>query len=98
MRWKCATASNGIFTKSCLGIIASGDSPRGCSYGWRRSSNPPTMRTRPRGRGADCFITGGKAGEDDMALFFTYVLPLILPTAIYVLWRLIVSRHPAGAG
>jgi hypothetical protein len=32
-----------------------------------------------------------------MALFFTYVLPLILPTAIYVLWRLIVSRHPAGA-
>ena len=28
-----------------------------------------------------------------MALFFTYVLPLILPTVVYMLWRLISARH-----
>lgn len=33
-----------------------------------------------------------------MALFFTYALPLVLPTAIYLLWRLIMPRRPvAGA-
>ena len=30
-----------------------------------------------------------------MALFFTYVLPLLLPTALYVLWRMIWLRRPA---
>jgi hypothetical protein len=33
-----------------------------------------------------------------MALFFTYVLPLLLPTAIYVLWRLISAPRPADGG
>ena len=28
-----------------------------------------------------------------MALFFTYLLPLSLPTAFYLLWRLIVTRR-----
>ena len=27
-----------------------------------------------------------------MALFFTYALPLVLPTVIYMLWRLIAAR------
>lgn len=31
-----------------------------------------------------------------MALFFTYALPLLLPTVIYVLWRLIATRQPAA--
>lgn len=33
-----------------------------------------------------------------MALFFTYVLPLVLPTVVYMLWRLLSARHePSGA-
>lgn len=31
-----------------------------------------------------------------MALFFTYLLPLLLPTAIYLLWRLISPRPPVS--
>ena len=33
-----------------------------------------------------------------MALFFTYALPLVLPAVIYMLWRLISTRHVAGDG
>ena len=35
-----------------------------------------------------------------MAMFFTYLLPLLLPTVIYLLWRMIALRRasPAGAG
>lgn len=33
-----------------------------------------------------------------MALFFTYVLPLLLPTVVYVLWRLISTPRPADGG
>ena len=31
-----------------------------------------------------------------MALFFTYALPLLLPTVIYLLWRLISTRQPVA--
>lgn len=31
-----------------------------------------------------------------MALFFTYALPLLLPTVIYLLWRLMSSPRPVA--
>lgn len=31
-----------------------------------------------------------------MAMFFTYLLPLLLPAAIYLLWRVIARRRPAA--
>lgn len=33
-----------------------------------------------------------------MTLLFTYLLPLLLPTMIYLLWRMTVSRHPSAVG
>ena len=35
-----------------------------------------------------------------MALFFTYLLPIVLPTVIYLLWRMITPRRasPASGG
>jgi hypothetical protein len=33
-----------------------------------------------------------------MALFFTYALPLVLPAAIYMLWRLLSARHAPSGG
>lgn len=33
-----------------------------------------------------------------MALLFTYLLPLLLPTVIYLLWRMTVSRRTSAVG
>lgn len=33
-----------------------------------------------------------------MALFFTFALPLVLPAAVYMLWRLLSARHAPSGG